>query len=120
MASTKVRLYRQQAEECRALIRLTDELRRRLSDLAAECDDRAREATNVDEELQRTTKFSQPSVSNESIEPLTLSIKEAGRLLGLGRSTIYRLIGDQELDTIKIGNRTLIKAASIRRLVEQD
>jgi hypothetical protein len=28
------------------------------------------------------------------IEPLTLSIIDAGRLLGLGRSTIYRLIGE--------------------------
>ena len=52
------------------------------------------------------------------LEPLTLSIKDAGRILGLGRSTIYRLIGERQLEAVKVGNRTLIKTASVRYLVE--
>ena len=114
MISKELRLYRKQAEECRALARLTDELRRRLIDMAEECDNRARAAANLTDE-PRSSPLPPPQ---ETIEALTLSIKDAGRLLGLGRSTIYRLIGDRQLETVKIGNRTLIKTGSIRRLVE--
>jgi excisionase family DNA binding protein len=49
---------------------------------------------------------------------LTLSIKDTAKLLGLGRSTIYRLIGEGQLQSVKIGRRTLIKAASINRLAQ--
>jgi excisionase family DNA binding protein len=47
-----------------------------------------------------------------------MSIKDAAKVLGLGRSTIYRFMGEGRLQTVKIGNRTLIKTASIRGVVE--
>jgi excisionase family DNA binding protein len=97
---------------------LTDELRRRLTDIARECDDRAREAESSVEGPRTEKRFSPDSAPGETIEPLALSIKDAARLLGLGRSTIYRLIGDGQLQIVKIGNRTLIKTSSIRSLVE--
>jgi len=95
-------------------------LRRGLVDLAAECDARAREAEDLVARPTTENKSLPFSPPKEAIERLTLSIKDAGRVLGLGRSTIYRLIGDGQIETVKIGNRTLIKTASIRRLVEQD
>ena len=118
MISKHIRFYRGQAEKCRELARLTDEIRRRLTDMAAECDDRAREVENLGDGLRTEDRPSPRSQPSETIEPLTLSIKDTARLLGLGRSTIYRLIGDRQLQTVKIGNRTLIKTASIRSLVE--
>jgi helix-turn-helix protein len=41
----------------------------------------------------------------------------AGRVLGVGRSLVYELIGRGDLDARKIGNRTVITADSIRRLL---
>ena len=51
-------------------------------------------------------------------EPFTRSIKETAQLLSVGRSTIYRLVGDGQLETVKIGHRTLIKTSSIRDLAQ--
>lgn len=52
------------------------------------------------------------------MEPLAVSVNDAARALGLGRTSIYAMIGDGRLETFKLGRRTLIKAASIRRLVD--
>ncbi len=51
------------------------------------------------------------------MEPLTLTVNDTCRALRLGRSTIYCLIGRGRLDTVKVGKRTLVKAASVRALV---
>ena len=50
------------------------------------------------------------------MEPLLQSISETARVLGLGRTTIYNLINRGQLETVKIGRRQLVKAASIERL----
>jgi hypothetical protein len=52
-------------------------------------------------------------------EPITATIGEFTRLTGLGRSTIYSLIGAQRLDSFRIGKRRLIVLASYGRLIEQ-
>ena len=51
------------------------------------------------------------------MEPITLSVAETAKCLGLGRTSIYALIKDGRLETVKIGRRTLVKMTSIRRLV---
>lgn len=88
--------------------------------MAAEHDARAREAASLIAEPPVEKRPSPASRPQERIQPLTLSIKDAAKALGLGRSTIYRLIGERQLETVKIGNRTLIKTASIDRLVGRD
>lgn len=54
-------------------------------------------------------------------EPATdrklVSIKEAGTILGIGRSSIYRMIEDGRLETRRIGRRTLIKMDAIEVLL---
>jgi excisionase family DNA binding protein len=52
------------------------------------------------------------------MEPILLSIPDACRVLGIGRSKLYELINAGRLDIVKIGRRTLIRAASIRVLAE--
>lgn len=52
------------------------------------------------------------------MEPLAVSVNDAADALSLGRTSIYAMIGDGRLETFKLGRRTLIKVASIRRLVE--
>jgi len=52
------------------------------------------------------------------MEKLTCTVKEALAALSLGRSKFYELVGAGEIDTIKVGTRTLVKVASLLRIVE--
>jgi excisionase family DNA binding protein len=52
------------------------------------------------------------------MERLAYSINETARLLSLGRTSIYAMIANNRLETFKLGRRTLVKAESIRRLVD--
>jgi excisionase family DNA binding protein len=51
--------------------------------------------------------------------PLLYSIDETKRLLGLGTTTIYALLKEGALESVKCGTRTLIKGSSVRQLAEQ-
>ena len=51
------------------------------------------------------------------MEVLAVSINDTAKTLGLGRTSIYAMIGDGRLEAFKLGRRTLVKAESIRRLV---
>ena len=53
------------------------------------------------------------------MEAIATSIKDTAKALGLGRTSIYALIRDGRLETLKLGRRTLVKVDSIRRLLEQ-
>ena len=48
------------------------------------------------------------------LTPLTVSIADATALLGIGRSTAYRLIDSGDLQTRKCGRRTLVTMESIQ------
>lgn len=50
------------------------------------------------------------------MHPLLLPISETCKALGIGRSTVYRLIQEGALATVKVGRRTLVRTASIRAL----
>lgn len=50
------------------------------------------------------------------MEPLFVSVNEAGKALNIGRTSIYELMRSGELETIKMGRRRLVKVASLRRL----
>lgn len=52
------------------------------------------------------------------LPPITTSIKETKAATGLGLTTIYSLINQGKLETVKVGRRTLVKTASIRALLE--
>lgn len=53
------------------------------------------------------------------IEPIAMRVPEACRYLGIGRSTLYVLIGEGEVEFIKIGSSTLVLTQSLRSLVER-
>ena len=48
--------------------------------------------------------------------PLLVGILQASELLGLSRSTLYKLISAGTIRTTKIGKRTLIETAALRAL----
>jgi len=49
----------------------------------------------------------------ETVRPITVRIKDACRITGIGRSKLYLLIASGEIMTIKVGSMTLIPMASI-------
>lgn len=51
---------------------------------------------------------------NLMIDPIAISIAEAGRMAGLGRTSIYAAIQRGQLKTRHFGRRTLIEVDSIR------
>lgn len=48
------------------------------------------------------------------MEPLNVSILEAARILGIGRSKAYELLAAGKLEGAKLGARTLVRVASIK------
>ena len=50
--------------------------------------------------------------------PLTVRIREACRVTGIGRSKLYELIAAGHIEVVKIGTITLIPMASLERLIE--
>ncbi|WP_091682233.1 helix-turn-helix domain-containing protein [Methylocapsa palsarum] len=52
-----------------------------------------------------------------NVEDLTVSINDAAKALGLGRTSIYAMIADKRLEAFKLGRRRLVTVESIRKLV---
>ena len=50
-------------------------------------------------------------------ERRALSIKEAAQSCGLSRATVYRLIADGKLTTLKIGSRRIVTVAALDALL---
>jgi excisionase family DNA binding protein len=50
---------------------------------------------------------------------LNYSVSEACEALGIGRTTLYFLIKQRELEVCRIGRRTLVPVRSIERFVTE-
>ena len=51
----------------------------------------------------------------ETLAPLCLSIPEACRVAGIGRTGLYKAIGDGSLTVRKAGRRTLVPVDSLKQ-----
>ncbi|MEO8722959.1 MAG: helix-turn-helix domain-containing protein [Sphingobium sp.] len=63
-----------------------------------------------------------PSVSPDAAKPgrhpaLAMSVNDVAATLGIGRTTVYKLIGEARLQTRKLGRRTLVLSESVFRLL---
>ena len=52
------------------------------------------------------------------IVPFAVSIAEASRMVGLGRTSLYKSIADGRLKTRKSGRRTLVETGALRDFIE--
>jgi excisionase family DNA binding protein len=57
------------------------------------------------------------SNNTSTLERRALSIMETARAVGLSRATIYRLIEQKRLATLKIGSRRLVPVGEIDALL---
>ncbi len=48
---------------------------------------------------------------------MLISIKETSARLGIGRSSVYKLLYNNELVVVRVNRRTLVTEASVRELV---
>ena len=51
--------------------------------------------------------------------PLLFGVGDAARILGIGRTALYGLIGTGRLATVKLGRRTLIHRAELERFAAE-
>ena len=50
---------------------------------------------------------------------LLLKVEDAARLLGVGRTTFFELIGQGRIQTVRVGRRRLVVRAGLERFVEE-
>lgn len=53
------------------------------------------------------------------MEPIALSVADAVKVSGLGKSFLYVAMSDGRLETRKVGRKRLILTASLRRFIEE-
>lgn len=54
------------------------------------------------------------STNDRTIEPLAVSVNDAIRISGLGRTSLYEAVGSGTLASLKIGKRRLILLDSLK------
>ena len=72
--------------------------------------------------MSKTPKFSDEhnrllEAQHSDLEPISVRIATAVKLTGIGRSTLYELIGSGEIETVKIGRSTFIPYRSLKHLI---
>jgi excisionase family DNA binding protein len=58
------------------------------------------------------------SDDHQKQQRLALSVREAAETCGLSRATVYRLIEQKRLATVKVGARRLVRPEAIEELLE--
>jgi excisionase family DNA binding protein len=66
-----------------------------------------------------TTMTDEPTRgSNSPTDPVYLTVAEVGRRLSLGRTTVWKLISDGELETVRLSERAVrVPVASVEAYV---
>lgn len=55
----------------------------------------------------------------EEIEPLSVRVPVALKMVGLSRSKFYELVQDGEIEIVKVGRSTLVVVESLRGFLER-
>jgi len=60
------------------------------------------------------TRWQHDKSRTRIMEPLTLSVNDAAKVLGVSSRTVWALITDGKLPAVKLGKRTLIRHADLQ------
>lgn len=72
---------------------------------------RPRKTSNEGTQLPIARKVASPSP-----KPRRIGLREAGRMIGISRSSIYLLIGRGEIVPVHLAGRTLVRVSDLERL----
>jgi excisionase family DNA binding protein len=53
------------------------------------------------------------------VEPLLLDVRDAARVLGIGRSSLYELIAAGEIEVVHIGRSARVPLAALHEFVDR-
>ena len=56
---------------------------------------------------------------DSALKPITVRVRDACRMTGIGRSKLCLLIEEGEIEIIKVGSMTLIPVASLEAFLER-
>lgn len=70
--------------------------------------------------MSAKTNKSQSITSDDLLRRTTLTVEEAGRALGVGRSAAYRAVHEGTIPHIKVGRKVMVPAAAVRRILMID
>jgi excisionase family DNA binding protein len=52
-------------------------------------------------------------------DPICVRVNDAARMIGVGRTKLYKLIAAGEVETVKLGKATRITTASLQNLIRR-
>lgn len=55
----------------------------------------------------------------QQMAPLSVSIEESARILGISRTSVYELIAQGQISTFKVGRRRLTLASELKAFIER-
>ena len=58
-------------------------------------------------------------IADANPAPLCVRVNVAARMMGIGRIKLYELIGNGEVEAIKVGKATLVTTASLSAMIER-
>jgi excisionase family DNA binding protein len=66
--------------------------------------------------FNRIALYREPAATND--QTLLISVEEAAHLLGVGRTTMFELVGRGDVKSVRLGRRRLIARKSLESFVE--
>ena len=88
-------------------------VKRRAASIEQMCVVLSRELANLSEEVTEL-------VERPVTQPLSVSVSEAARLLGLSRSTMFGLVESQAVRSVKVGSRRLVPRRALEELLVKE
>ena len=67
--------------------------------------------------MKKPKRFGSIVTTGATLAPEAIDVDGACRLLGIGRSTLYRMIRAGELPSVKLGDRRLLRLETVRALL---
>lgn len=59
-------------------------------------------------------------MENHTDHPLTLTVEQAAKLLGIGRSTAYELVHTGEIPSLRLGRRIVVPRVRLAEMLSGD
>jgi len=56
-------------------------------------------------------------MNDSDIQPLTVTVEQAARLLGIGRSTAYELVHTGDIPSLRLGRRIVVPVHGLQALI---